>query len=150
MALYCALIGMLIVPMAPSWLRPTEVVEQLLSAPARRPTDSEHALIGTLALRSGDFWFVVLVPLSELSPGRNVLPISLGNNEIGMDSDSGSALSGASWLPGVAALAAGVDVVAGAGAGVAAGTVVVVAFGAVVVVVFGTVVVVVAFVVGDG
>jgi hypothetical protein len=67
---------------------------------------------------------------------------------MGMDNDSGSALSGASGFPGVAALAAGVDVVAGAGVAAGAGGGVA-AFGAVVVVVFGTVVVV-AFDVDDG
>ena len=142
-ALYCAVIGMLMVPMAPSWLSPTEVVEQLLAASAKRPSDSEHALIGTSAFRSGDFWFVVLVPLSAFWPGSRVLPISLASNVMGMDNDSGSAVRADSGLPGVVDdLAAGVDVVVGAGTGAGVGAGVVAAFGTVA---FGTVVVVVAF-----
>jgi hypothetical protein len=69
----------------------------------------------------------------------------LANREIGRDNDSGSAVSGANGLVGVAEVeASGVDVGAGAGAG--AGAVVVVDFaGAVVVVVAGAVVGVVSF-----
>jgi hypothetical protein len=61
-----------------------------------------------------------------------VLPISFASKEIGIDNESGSALSGPSGLPGVVAgLTAGVEVI---GAGAGGGVVVVVVFGTVVVV----------------
>jgi hypothetical protein len=122
------------VPMAPSWSRPTDVVEQLLAALAKRPIDNEHALIGASRFRSGDFWVVVFVPVRAFCPGSNELPISLASNVIGSDNEMGSPvrdgvdgdLAGVDALgvevtgAGVAGLTAG----AGAGAGTALGTVV--------------------------
>jgi hypothetical protein len=130
-ALYSAVIGMLMVPIAPSWSIPTEVVEQLLFAPARRPMDSEHALIGASRLISGDDWVVVFVPLSAFWPGSNELPISFASNVIGSDKDNGSAVNGESGLGPLLVVDlgvlvtdecdAGVELGAGAGVGVAAG-----------------------------
>jgi hypothetical protein len=115
------------------------MVEQLLLALAKRPSDSEQALIGALALMSGDVWCVVLlVPPAEFWPGNSVLPISFASKVIGIDNDSGSAVSGASGFDGVAA---GVEWVVDADE--LDELVDVVVLGAVVVVVFGTVVVVV-------
>jgi hypothetical protein len=103
-----------------------------------RPTDSEHALIGTLAFRSGDDCVVVFVWESEFCPGSIVLPISLASAVIGTDIEMGSPLNdgvGASagvdtfgvetgaGAPGAAA-GAGVGAGAGAGAGVLAGSVI--------------------------
>ena len=109
MALSSAVMGTLIVPMAPTWFRPTEVVEQLLEAPASRPMDSEQRLIGASTLASGEDCFVVLVPVVAFCPGSRVLPISLASAVIGMEMETGSAVRGASGL------------VAGAAAGTAAG-----------------------------
>src|SRR6185312_14101168 len=144
-ALYCAVIGMLIVPIAPSWSRPTEVVEQLLAALAKRPIDSEHKLIGASRLRSGDFWVVVFVPVRAFCPGSKLLPISFASAVIGTDIEIGRPPSDGDGAWAVDAL--GVDVTgagaagltAGAGADAGAG-----AFGTVVVgvVIFGTVTVV--------
>ena len=103
--------------MAPSWFRPTEVVEQLLAAPANRPTESEQSVDRRVTLASGEDCFVVLVPVVEFCPGSRVLPISLASTVIGIEMETGSALRGAVGLD--AGCAAGTA--AGAAAGCAAG-----------------------------
>jgi hypothetical protein len=119
-------------------LSPTDVVEQLLAALAKRPSDNEHALIGASRFRSGDFWVVVFVPVRAFCPGSNELPISLASAVIGTDIEMGSppndGVDGAAAF-GVETGAAGLAAGAGAGTGAGAGAVVgVVIFGIVTVV----------------
>jgi hypothetical protein len=95
--------------------------------------DNEHALIGTLAFRSGDVCVVVFELVSEFCPGSSVLPIVLASAVIGTDIEMGSPLNdgvgvaagvaafGVETGAGAAGLTAGAG--AGAGAGVAVGTV---------------------------
>ncbi len=92
----CAVMGTLIVPMVPNWFSPTELVAQLLFAPASSPMESEQALTGALTLTTGDVCVVVLVPVVAFCPGRSVLPISLASAVIGTEIDTGSPVRGAS------------------------------------------------------
>lgn len=113
-----AVTGTLTVPMVPSWFSPTELVEQLLCAPASSPTESEQAFTGALTLTKGDDCVVVFVPVVASCPGRRVLPMSLASAVIGIEIESGNAVRGASGL--VAGAATGA---AGAAAGAAGGVV---------------------------
>ena len=73
-ALSCAVIGALTLARPPVWLRPTDVVEQLLPASATTPTESEQALMGASALATGDDCPAVFVPVVVFRPGSTVLP----------------------------------------------------------------------------
>jgi hypothetical protein len=77
---------------------PTEVVEQLLFAPAKIPAEIEHALTGTLTLANGLFCVVVLVPLVEFWFGSSIPAISFPRRLIGREIDTGSAVRGANGL----------------------------------------------------
>jgi hypothetical protein len=104
--------------MAPSWFSPTELVEQLLCAPARSPTESEQAFTGALTLTKGDDCVVVFVPVLASCPGRRVLPITLASAVIGNEIESGNAATGARGFAGAATGTAGAA--AGAAGGVVA------------------------------
>ena len=54
-ALSCAVMGTLTLPSAPSWSRPTDVVEQLLAAPASTPAEMAQAFTGASTLANGLF-----------------------------------------------------------------------------------------------
>ena len=97
-ALFWAVMGTLTVPMAPSWFSPTELVEQLLFAPASSPMESEQAFTGALTLTRGDACVVVFVPVVALGPGSVVLPISLPSAVTGSEVESGSVVRGGSGL----------------------------------------------------
>jgi hypothetical protein len=106
--------------MAPSWFSPTEVVEQLLFAPASSPTESEQAFTGALTFTKGDDCVVVFVPVVASCPGRRVLPISLASAVMGTEIESGSALRGASGFVAGATTGAAAGAAAGAAGGVVA------------------------------
>jgi hypothetical protein len=89
-ALSCAVIGTFTLPMMPAWSSPTDVVEQLLLASAKSPTEIEQALTGTSALATGEVWVPLFVPEAESWPGSSVLPISLANAVMGTEMDTGS------------------------------------------------------------
>ena len=69
---------------------PTELVEQLLFAPASSPMESEQAFTGAFTLTRGDACVVVFVPVGVLGPGSVVLPISLLSAVTGSEVESGS------------------------------------------------------------
>jgi hypothetical protein len=106
MALSCAVIGTLTLPIAPIWFSPTDVVEQLLLASAKRPTESEQAFTGAFRFTRGDDCTVVFVPVVESCPGRSVLPISFAKAVIGTEMETGKDVNGASGFE--AGAAAGV------------------------------------------
>jgi hypothetical protein len=110
--------GALTVPIAPSWFSPTELVEQLLCAPASSPTESEQAFTGALTLTRGDDCVVVFVPVVASCPGRRVLPIALPSAVIGTEIESGNVVRGASGFVAGATTGAAAGAVADAAGGV--------------------------------
>ena len=95
MALSCAVIGTLASARPPGSFTPTDVVEQLLLASAATPTESEQALIGTLALATGDDWPVEFVPVVESWLGSGMLPSSFDRTEMGAATAAGTGGGGA-------------------------------------------------------
>src|SRR5580692_1165064 len=105
MALSCAVIGALTFARPPGWFRPTDVVEQPLSASAATPTESEQTLTGASALATGEACPVVFVPIAEPWLGSCVPPSSFDSTVIGAAADAGSVGSGSDAGPGAVGVA---------------------------------------------
>ena len=114
MALSCAVIGAFASASPPGSFTPTDVVEQLLVASAPTPTESEQALIGALALATGDDWPVEFVPVVEPWLGSDVLPSSFDRTEMGAATPAGADGSGVD--AGAGAVGTGVPVACAAAA----------------------------------
>jgi hypothetical protein len=110
-ALSSAVIGTLMLAIAPFWPVPTEVVEHEDLALAKMPAETEHRLIGALTLASGDFWVVFCDPEVASWLGRPMPPITLLSSVMGKLMEIGRPKSGASGFEPAVVVAAGVDLV---------------------------------------